>query len=382
MERVCGLACDSLNEITDAIRRHHNIRWCNSTRRDGRLCGRMLLRGAQLITEPDLLTAAELKGLLTALSFFTESRRVSQTTFFLEPLAPFRLDLTAWTLRRRAENQVDRWDGTTYRRVLVVEGEPVEVAVSQVEPPDSPRLRVTVTGAAVNSKFKKPVTSLLNRMLGLQIDMSEFYHFASHQAKLGPLARRFRGMKPPRFPRVFEALVNATACQQMSLTVGILLLNRLSVTCGLTIEVNGVGAHAFPRPQDLVHRDPHSLRPLGFSRQKIRALIESASAIEDGGLDLESLAEATDDQAMTNLQQLRGVGRWTAEYILLRGLGRWHVFPGDDVGARNNLTRWLGLNDDLDYESVRRVLARWKLYGGLIYFHLLLDHLADGGHLT
>ena len=112
--------------------------------------------------------------------------------------------------------------------------------------------------------------------------MSEFYQFASRQAKLGPLARRFRGMKPPRFPSVFEALVNATACQQMSLTVGILLLNRLAETCGLTLEANGVVAHAFPRPQDLVHRDPHSLRPLGFSRQKIRALIESASAIEDG----------------------------------------------------------------------------------------------------
>lgn len=67
--------------------------------------------------------------------------------------------------------------------------------------------------------------------------------------------------------------------------------------------------------------------------------------------------------------------------MLLRGLGRWHIFPGDDVGARNNLTRWLGLSEELDYESVRRVLAKWKAYGGLIYFHLLLDGLAAGGYL-
>jgi DNA-3-methyladenine glycosylase II len=284
-------------------------------------------------------------------------------------------------MRRRPDNQIDRWDGVTYRRVLVIEGKPVEVAVIQIESSDSPRLRVTVSGAEVDSKIKKPVISLLNHMLGLQIDLSGFYRFAFRQGKLGPLARRFRGMRPPRFPCVFEALVNATACQQMSLTVGILLLNRLAGACGLTSEENGAITHAFPRPQDLIHRDPNAIALLGFSRQKVRAMMESASAIDNGQLNLESLAAVSDDVALANLQELRGVGRWTAEYVLLRGLGRWHIFPGDDVGARNNLMRWLGLSEDLNYESVQRVLARWRKFGGLIYFHLLLDHLAEKGYV-
>lgn len=307
---------------------------------------------------------------------------MSRITFFLEPTAPFRLDLTVWTLRRRAENLVDRWDETTYRRVLVIEGAAAAVAVTQVAPPNSPRLRVIVTGAKINSKAKKHVISLLDHLLGLQVDLSRFYRFAVRQPGLGPLARRFRGMRPPRFPSVFEALVNATACQQMSLTVGVLLLNRLTEMCGLVSEESDVIAHAFPRPQDLICRDQQAIALLGFSRQKVRAMLESAHAIQHGHLDLESLAEATDDEALANLQQLRGVGRWTAEYMLLRGLGRWHIFPGDDVGARNNLTRWLGLNENLDYEGVRRVLARWRKYGGLIYFHLLLDSLAARGHVT
>jgi DNA-3-methyladenine glycosylase II len=301
--------------------------------------------------------------------------------FLLEPLAPFRLDLTAWTLRRRADNQIDRWDGVTYRRLLVIDDRPLEVAVTQVEPPDSPQLQVTVTGTAVDSKIKTPVIAILNHMLGLQVDLSGFYRFAFHQAKLGPLARRFRGMRPPRFPSVFEALVNAIACQQMSLTVGILLLNRLAGLCGLRFEDNGATIHAFPRPHDLAHCDPHVITALGFSRQKVRALLETASAITNGELNLESFAAFSDDRALANLQTLRGVGRWTAEYVLLRGLGRCHIFPGDDVGARNNLTRWLGLNEDLDYESIGRALARWKKYGGLIYFHLLLDHLAKAGYV-
>jgi DNA-3-methyladenine glycosylase II len=75
---------------------------------------------------------------------------------------------------------------------------------------------------------------------------------------------------------------------------------------------------------------------------------------------------------VARLQTLRGVGRWTAEYVLLRGLGRLHVFPGDDIGARNNLQRWLGILEPLDYDGVQRVLARWQPFQGLVYLHLLL----------
>ena len=302
-------------------------------------------------------------------------------TFFLNPLAPFRLDLTVWTLRRREDNQIDRWDGETYRRLLMIDEQPVEVAVTQVKPPDSPRLRVTLIGADVDSKVKKTVVSQLNRMLGLQVDLSEFYEFAFRQAKLGPLVRRFRGMRPPRFPSVFEALINATACQQMSLTVGIIMLNRLAGACGSTLDEKGLVTHAFPRPQDLAQRDPQAIAALGFSRQKVRAMIELASAIDNGQLNMESLVELSDESALANLQELRGVGRWTAEYVLLRGLGRTHIFPGDDVGARNNLGRWLRLATPLDYDGVRRVLSRWDGYAGLVYFHLLLDRLREAGNL-
>jgi DNA-3-methyladenine glycosylase II len=78
---------------------------------------------------------------------------------------------------------------------------------------------------------------------------------------------------------------------------------------------------------------------------------------------------------------MRGVGRWTTEYVLLRGLGRLHVFPGDDVGAQKRLARWLGRSRSLDYAGVRRAVDRWQPYAGLVYFHLLLDGLAQAGVL-
>lgn len=306
---------------------------------------------------------------------------MTRSTFELKPVSPFRLDLTVWTLRRRPDNAVDRWDGTAYRRVLPTSSGPVEVVVIQLGPLQAPTLRVAVYGNPLRSQVKAEVSSALRRLLGLNLDMEAFYRFAAGERPLGDIARRFRGMKPPRFASVFESVINAIACQQLTLTVGIRLLNRLAETCGVVVHDGNAAAHAFPRPEDLVRVSPTLLRELGFSQQKSRAMIELARSVTEGDLDLEGFDALPDDAALARLQNLRGLGRWSAEYVLLRGLGRLHVFPGDDVGARNYLQKWLHLLGPLDYDGVGRTLDRWKQYGGLIYLHLLLGRLAETGCL-
>jgi DNA-3-methyladenine glycosylase II len=307
---------------------------------------------------------------------------LGRISFALEPVPPFRLDLTVWTLRRRPDNIVDRWDGGTYRRALVLHDRPVEVAVTQTSPPDAPTLEVVITSARHLRGLRAHVTTALEHLLGIRVELAAFYRLAARDPTLAPLVQRFRGVKPPRLPTLFETLVNAIACQQVTLTLGIRLLNRLAEAYGFPVLAPGMPAHAFPRPEDLAVVAPETLRELGISRQKARALIELASAIATRRLDLDRLVSSDDDATVAQLCQLRGVGRWTAEYVLLRGLGRLCLFPGDDVGARRNLQRWLKLVEPLDYEGVRSTLAKWRPYGGLIYFHLLLDQLAEAGTLT
>jgi DNA-3-methyladenine glycosylase II len=94
------------------------------------------------------------------------------------------------------------------------------------------------------------------------------------------------------------------------------------------------------------------------------------------------LSQLDDSEAMAWLTSLRGIGRWSAEYVLLRGLGRLHVFPGDDVGARNKLERFLDIEERLDYDGVEQLVARWHPFAGLVYFHLLLDSLSESGLVT
>ena len=305
-----------------------------------------------------------------------------ESSFSLKVVPPFRLDLTVWALRRRPENKMDRWDGKTYRRALVLNGKPAEVAVTQRGSPEAPRLQTTVIGVEFGSETKSKVTQALNWMLGLQVDLKGFYRSAAKDARLAILARRFRGLKPPRFPSLLEALINGIACQQFTLASGIQLLNHLAEDFGPSLTGTGIRAHAFPSSQDLAAVKPQLLRGLGLNRQKVRAIIELSRAIAQGDLDMESLTSLDDEAAVERLSELHGVGRWTAEYVLLRGLGRVQIFPGDDVGARNTLQKWLGLRKPLDYDGVRRLTAKWKPYAGLVYFHMLLYRLNENGTLN
>jgi DNA-3-methyladenine glycosylase II len=305
-----------------------------------------------------------------------------KTTFDLKASPPFRLDLTIWALRRRPHNLLDRWDGQTYRRVLLVADQPVEVAVTQTGSVESPFLTVEVSHDDPPRELTAILVPLLTRMLGLDADMMPFYRLASIDSQLRSLVDGLRGFKPPRFPSVFEALVNAIACQQLTLTLGIHLLNRLAAAFGPVWQGSTEPARAFPRPGDLTDLEPEAFRALGFSHSKGLAIIGLARGLTTGSLGLENLEKMAESEIMTRLLTLKGVGRWSAEYVLLRGLGHWSVFPGDDVGARRHLQSWLHLSEPLDYEGVHRLLARWHPYAGLIYFHFLLSGLAKEGYFS
>lgn len=300
------------------------------------------------------------------------------TEFQMQPVAPFRLDLTAWVLRRMPSNEMDRWDGHTYRRVLVVRGEPVEVSVVQTGPPKSPELTVSLAGTGSIHTRKADIAPALNKMLGFDIDLAGFYRLAHSDARLSALADRFTGFKPPRLGSIFEALINGIACQQISLVVGITLLNRLSAAYGLAVGEH----HAFPRPEDMAGTSVEDLRSFGFSGRKAQNILAVSRSIVEGALDLEALEQMDNDRAVSALCEIRGVGRWTAEYVALRGLGRLDMYPADDVGSQNKLQRWLGVKKRPNYQEVHQTIDKWSPYRGLIYFHLLLDSQERQGLLS
>ena len=297
----------------------------------------------------------------------------------LRPIPPFRLDLTAWAIRRRPHNTIDHFDGETYRRVVIIGDQPVAIAAKQIAPAKSPELEVVATGPGASKKNASAIEAIVNRILGLSIDLRDFYRLAREDEALGPLVNRLKGMKPVRFPTNFEAFTNAVACQLVSLTAGMHVVNRIAEKYGRAIEVDGARLHACAEASDIARAEVEDLRALGLSRPKARYLIGLAQIATTSDPDFRSVESLDDAAAIAALSKISGVGRWTAEYVLLRGCGRFNIFPGDDVGGRNGLCAFLGIEDDLDYDGVRKTLAHWHAWGGFIYFHLLVNALADKG---
>jgi DNA-3-methyladenine glycosylase II len=294
------------------------------------------------------------------------SQHPTTRRFELLPRPPFRLDLTVWALRRREQNRIDSWDGRTYRRALLIDDAPLEVAVTQLGGANAPRLEVVLAGTQVTSSVEAAARSTLARLLGLQVDLSGFYLRSARDRALRELVERYRGVKPPRFPTIFECLVNAVACQQLSLEAGLTVVSRLAVSAGAA-----AGAlHAFPGPTDVLALPRSTLRSVGFSERKSETILGLAEAAAAGELELGALERLDDAAVVEALVQRPGIGRWSADYVLLRGLGRLHVFPRGDSGALNGVRSFLAAEGSEDDPST--AIVRWAPDAGLVYFHLLL----------
>ena len=288
--------------------------------------------------------------------------------YTLSVLPPFRLDLTVWALRRRQKNLIDQWNSKEYTRVFVIDGETLQVIVEQK---GETELLVTARSENKILAIQKFIKKTLKKMLGTDKSLEAFYRLAENDSHLKSLSSSFRGVKPPSFPTIFEALVNAIACQQVTLDLGILLLNRLSENYGKKFA----DQHAFPGSEDLADASENELKSLGFSYQKARAIISLAKLIVNKEAGFEDFENLSNEEIVSRFLEIKGIGRWSAEYVLLRGLGRIDMFPGDDVGAQKNLMLLLNLPKKPNYDEIQELTKSWKPFAGFVYFHLLLDKL-------
>lgn len=296
--------------------------------------------------------------------------------FNLSAIVPFRLDLTVWALRRRNRNIVDCWDGCCYTRIFIIENSPVKVEVRQ----KTKKAQISVIAHSHHAihKLKSKITDLLDVMLGLKLDLEWFYEQVKDDKFLYPLILKFKGVKPPCLPSLFETLVNAIAFQQFSLEAGFSLLNNLTQKFGSTFEENDYINYAFPEPCIIMKCTIKELMALGFSQHKSETLILVASSIVNGKkfCDLDKLSN---EEIIKLLCGIKGIGRWSAEYTLLRGLGRTEILPGDDVAINKSVVNLLKLRKKPDFDRIKKIEKEWNPYAGLIYFHFLLEKLSKQG---
>ena len=286
-------------------------------------------------------------------------------TLRLYPTPPFDFDLTAgYHAYFQARSGADNLNGGVYRRLLDLDGRLALVSVRSTGSVDSPELMLELRGEGLSDADGELAAAQVRWMLGTDQELAPFYALAESDPALAELARQFRGLHLPRTATLFEALTIAILGQQISASVArtmrTLLIERYGARCVTPAEAGGDGVtyFAFPRPEAVLSALPEELRELKLSRSKAEYIRVIASAALEPGWD--ELYELPDDEVVRRLTALRGVGNWTAQWALVRGLARPDALPLGDLALRRGVSRlWCDGATVTDAE-VKTMAERWR----------------------
>jgi len=230
--------------------------------------------------------------------------------------------------RARAIPGVEAVDGNTYRRTVVVDGDP---GVIELLPGGQAHL--VLRAHLPHWEHLIHLAQRVRRIPSLDFDLDEPAAQLSADPVLGPLVRAHPGRRPPGTWDPFETGVRAIIGQQVSVPGATTMTGRLVARLGTPVP--GLGpmglTHTFPGSDEVAAAD---LTGLGLTRSRQAAIQAFAQSVVDGHVRLDRSAGLAD--LVASLVALPGLGPWTAHYIALR-LGEPDAFPASDLGVRRVL---------------------------------------------
>jgi DNA-3-methyladenine glycosylase II len=252
-----------------------------------------------------------------------------------------------------------------FRIAAKIEGVPVLIVVG----PDQ-RTGPGLTAVSTPEVNPGEVRRIAEWVLFAELDLVPFYSLAGRDPRVASLTHRLHGLKPVRPASLFEMAVIAITEQQISLAAAYSIRARVIQRYGQAVDSLWV----FPEPQVLARAPLEELRSLGLSRQKARYIHELAARVAGGELDLELLKSKDDESVRQLIMSWRGFGRWSADYILVRGLARPDCVPLDDLGIRSVVGEYLGSGQRVTADETGELLEPFRPYRGLLAFYLLADY--------
>jgi len=253
-------------------------------------------------------------------------------------------------------------DFSVLRSAVRIQDNPTVLELRQVRR-DPPTLEISTDLPDNISEVKR----MAKWIIFADLDLRPFYRIAASHSVLGPITQKLHGLKPMRPASLFEMLVIAITEQQISLAAAYRIRTRIVERYGDPVN----GLWAFPTPRRLSRSSIDHLMTCGLSQRKAEYIKGLAYRVAIGLLDLGQLETMSDEDVRSLLLQERGLGPWSADYFLVRGLSRPDRAPADDLGVRTVVGRYLGRGQRLSPQGTMRKLSSFKPYRGLAAFYLL-----------
>ncbi|WP_408007647.1 DNA-3-methyladenine glycosylase family protein [Pseudalkalibacillus sp. A8] len=226
-----------------------------------------------------------------------------------------------------------------------------------------------VTGPPSTESVYRNVTNYIIEWFDLKTDLQPFYEIAGQDTLLSGLTKNFYGLRVIGVPDLFEALCWSVIGQQVNLPFAYTVKRRFVEAFGKSVEYNGQIFWLFPEPQKITCLMSEDLKELQFTARKAEYIIGIAEMMANGSLTKESLMEDLQN-AEQKLLSIRGIGPWSAHYVMMRCLRDPSAFPIGDAGLQNALKKLLGRETKPAPEEIRQLFSSWENWEAYAVFYL------------
>ena len=201
----------------------------------------------------------------------------------------------------------------------------------------------------------------------LETNLEDFYAKINADYVLKPISKNLNGLRMVKSPNLFEAIAWSIIGQQINLPFAYSCKKALVEKSGRRLNHEGQIFFMFPKPEDVLKIDDQEFRIMKFSGQKVRYIRGVAEALLAGTLKLEGLSF---EQAKKQLIAIKGIGNWSANYVLMRCLVFKEVFPIENVGLHNALKNQLGRESKPSLDKIRELAKNWNGWEAYATFYL------------
>jgi len=295
---------------------------------------------------------------------------MDKASFKLQPTPPYNFDLQWKFYSSSKEPQPEIYKDGIWRRTFKIGDRLVPVRITSVGTVEKPKLRVNAS-SKLDAKERRYLSDKIADIFRLRDNLRGLYNFMDKDEILLEIKNKLYGLRPPGIgASIFEGAIRVIIQQQISLRVAYVTTGELVRRFGEKIEIDGEPYYDFPSPQVLADADENELRKCKLSRQKARYIKELALKVVDG-YDLENIGKMSNEEAIEELMKFKGIGRWTAELILITTLGRMDLCVPDDLGARKAVSYFYFDRKLQSGDVVRKFTERWGKFRGWIIYYLI-----------
>ncbi len=292
----------------------------------------------------------------------------------IKPLPPFDFSLSC-QIFSDGDPHVRRYENGAFWQAVRLKERLALLRVHSLGTVEEPELILEISPEEKKSnKDWKAVESLVIRLFNLDLDLLPFYEAVRGDGTMAKLTSRLSGLKSPSTATVFEALIDSIIEQQISLRAAWSMQRRLMETFGDVLTLNDQTYLVFPDPKSLATATIEQLRGCGLSGRKAE-YVRDVSLLVEQGLDLEGLRSYDEQSIIEEMSKIRGVGTWTAEMTMIRGMQKFDAIPADDLGLRRVISHYYYKDRRITGQEARSTAEAWKGWRGLASYYLIIAEI-------